>query len=48
MRELIIERIASHWDDSFREIFDISFEDLYNMSDLQLLNLYNAIFELGV
>ena len=48
MRELIIERIANHWDDSIEEIFDIKFDDVYNLSDEQLLNLYNSIFELGV
>jgi len=48
MREIIIERIIAHWDDSFGDIFDISLEDIDNMSDLQLFNLYNAIFELGI
>ena len=48
MRELIIQRIIEHWDDSITIVFDIRYEDLYNMSDEELLNLYNAIFELGI
>lgn len=48
MRELILQRIADHWDDSLEEIFDITYDDLYNMSDEDLLDLYNSIFEIGV
>lgn len=48
MRELIINRITNHWDYSLEEIFDIKLDDVYNLSDEQLLNLYNSIFELGV
>ena len=48
MRELILKRIADHWDDSLEEIFDIKYDDLYNMTDEVLLDLYNAIFELGI
>lgn len=48
MKELIIDRIEKHWDDSLVEIFDIYPQDLYNMTDLQLLDLYDTIFELGL
>lgn len=48
MRELIIQRIIDHWDEGITIVFDIKYEDLYNMSDEELLNLYNAIFELGI
>lgn len=48
MRELIIDRITKHWDDSLAEIFDICPEDLYNLNDIKLLNLYDTIFELGL
>jgi hypothetical protein len=48
MKELIIDRIVKHWDDSLVEIFDIYPEDLYNLTDQQLLDLYDTIFELGL
>jgi len=48
MRELILKRIADHWDDSLEQIFDITLPDVYNLSDNDLLNLYNSIFELGI
>jgi hypothetical protein len=47
MRDLILERIATHWNESLEDIFDITITDVYNMSDNDLLNIYNAIFELG-
>ena len=48
MKELIIDRIIKHWDESLVEIFDIWPEDLYNLSDAQLLHVYDTIFELGL
>jgi|688.fasta_scaffold304156_4 hypothetical protein len=46
MRELIINKILTHWDDSFIELFDITIEDLYNLSDKELFDFYNTIFEI--
>jgi hypothetical protein len=48
MRDLILERIANHWDESLEEIFDMRVTDVYNLSDEELFNLYNTIFELGI
>ena len=48
MRELIIKKIVDHWDQSIAIIFDTKLEDVYNMTDVELLDLYNSIFELGL
>lgn len=48
MRALILQRIYEHWNASLEEIFDIKYEDLYTMTDEQILNIYNEIFEIGV
>lgn len=48
MRELIIKRISDHWDSSLEIIFDIKLIDVYNMTDIEVLELYNSIFELGI
>jgi len=49
MRELILEKIFKHWDDSVLELFDIDPTDITNtinnLTDEQLLTLYNTLFE---
>ena len=47
MRELVLQRISKHWDDSLVEIFDIEYNDISTLSDNDLLDLYDRVFELG-
>lgn len=47
MRELVLQRISKHWDDSLAEIFDIEYNDISTLSDNDLLDLYDRVFELG-
>lgn len=47
MRELIIDKILNYWHPAFVDIFDITIDELYNLSDADLLKLYNTMFEIG-
>lgn len=46
MRQLIIDKIIEHWNDSFNDLFDMTIERLYNLSDNELFDFYNTIFEI--
>jgi hypothetical protein len=48
VRQLIIDKVAEYWHDSLEEIFDIKLEQVSELSDQKLLELFMDICELGI
>ncbi len=45
MRELIVEKIKDHWHSSLDVIFEVTVDQLDKLPDVQLLEIYDSIFE---
>jgi hypothetical protein len=48
MRQLIIDKITEHWHTSLEQVFDIKLEQVSELSDHELLELFMDIFEFGI
>ena len=48
MRDLIIERIKRHWDSGLEMIMDRELDEVLQLSDSDLLELYNELVEMGM
>jgi hypothetical protein len=48
MRQLIIDKIVNHWNESLEVILDTTLQQVYSLPDNELLEIYDTIFEIGV
>lgn len=47
MRQLVLDKLESIWDDSIDVLLDTSLADAYLMDDYSLLNLFISVIEIG-
>jgi hypothetical protein len=47
MRQLVLDKLESIWDDSIDVLLDTSLADAHLMDDYSLLNLFISVIEIG-